>query len=101
MVVVDLLALREGQVRLRPVIVILLEQDAGPRGERLQDGRGDRRLAGPRATCDAEEEGTSGRWIGHARELLPRSFSPRRRGRATPATGCGYFMLVSQRSGRR
>ena len=54
-VVVDLLALGARQVPLGPVVVILLEQH-GLVGQRLEDGAGDGALARTGATRNAEDE---------------------------------------------
>jgi hypothetical protein len=55
-VVVHELALGGGQVGLRLVVVVLLEEHPFAFGERAQDGAGDRALPGARAAGDSQDE---------------------------------------------
>ncbi len=79
-VVVHLLALLERQMPLRAVVVVLLEEHAGARRERLEDGAGDRALARARPPAMPRTSRFRGALLRFARVRRQRRARARRRG---------------------
>ena len=79
-IVVDRGAVGVRQVRLRPVVVVLLEEDAPTGRQPVDDGPGDGALSGARAPRDSDDErgARRRRWTHHRAVTLVSAQPPER-----------------------